>query len=196
MLRVIPDFCPVSPEQATLLGSPIGGEEGVDKPISEITRALEIMGGRLWHIHAHDAFCLLRHAFALPKVLYILRTAPCFQSFLLKNFDTFLRTLLEEIANISIDNLAWVQASLPVYSEGLGVRSTTQLAPYAFLASAAGCAGIISRILLPRLTDAPYQARDYALKAWSEGLEEPLPTPLASSHQRAWDLFKVTATYI
>ena len=71
MLRVFPDLYPVSPEQATFLGSPIGGEEGVDKFISERTRALEIMGGRLRHIHAHDAFCLLRHGFALPRVLYI-----------------------------------------------------------------------------------------------------------------------------
>ena len=157
MLRDFPDLCPVSPEQATLLGSPIGGEEGVDKSIIEKTRALEIMGGRLRHIHAHDAFCLLCHAFALPKVLYILRTTPCFQSFLLQNFDTLLRTLLGEIANISIDDLTWAQASLPVLSGGLGVRTTTQL-PSAFLASAAGCAGIIGQILPPRLTDAPYQA--------------------------------------
>ena len=66
MVRVFPDLCPVSPEQATFLGSPIGGEEGVDKFISERTRTLEIIGGRLWHIH-DDAFCLLHHAFALPK---------------------------------------------------------------------------------------------------------------------------------
>ena len=135
------------------------------------------MGGRLRHIHAHDAFCLLRHAFALPKVLYILRTAPCFQSFLLQNLDTLLRNLLEEIANNSIDDHAWAQASLPLLSGELGVRSTTQLAPSAFLASAAGCAGIISQILPPRLTDALYQTRDDALKEWSERLEEPPPTP-------------------
>ena len=131
------------------------------------------LGGRLRHIHVHDAFCLLCHAFALPKVLYILRTASCFQSFLFQNFDTLLRTLLGEIANNSINDLAWVQASLPVLSGGLGVRSTTQLAPSAFLASAAGCAGIISQMLPHRLTDAPYQAHDDALKAWSAGLEDP-----------------------
>ena len=44
MLQVSPDLCPVSPKQATLLGSPIGGEEGVDKSITKKIRALEIMG--------------------------------------------------------------------------------------------------------------------------------------------------------
>ena len=126
--------------------------------------------------------------------MYILRTALCFQSSLLQDVEPS-STHLREIANISIDDLAWAEASHPVLSGRLGVRSTTQLAPSAFLASAVGCAGIISQMLPPRLTDAPYQARDDALKARSEVLEEPPPTPAASSHQRGWDLPKVTATY-
>lgn len=32
MLEVVPDLCPVSPEQATLLGSPIGGQRGWMNP--------------------------------------------------------------------------------------------------------------------------------------------------------------------
>ena len=35
MLEVAPDLCPVSTERATLLGSPIGGQEGMDKSIHE-----------------------------------------------------------------------------------------------------------------------------------------------------------------
>ena len=46
MLRVFPDLSPVSPQQAILLGSPIGGEEGVNKSISEKTWALDIIGGQ------------------------------------------------------------------------------------------------------------------------------------------------------
>ena len=56
MLQVSPDFCPVSPQQATLLGSPIGDEEGADKSITEKIKALDIMGEKLRHIHVHDVF--------------------------------------------------------------------------------------------------------------------------------------------
>ena len=52
----------------------------MDESIHEKVEALRTMGNRLRHVHTHDAFCLLRHAFALPKVLYTLRTLPSFQS--------------------------------------------------------------------------------------------------------------------
>ena len=39
LLEAVPDLCPVRPERATLLGSPTGGEEGVDKSISKKTEA-------------------------------------------------------------------------------------------------------------------------------------------------------------
>ena len=196
MLEVAPDLCPVSPEWATLLSSPIGGQEGMDKSFHEKVEALRTMGNRLRHVHTHDAFCLLRHAFALPKVLYTLRTSPSFQSPQLKTFD-LLRSLLGDITNISItdDDLAWAQASLPVWSGGLGVRSATQLAPSAFLASAAGCTNISRELLPPRLRDTPYDACEDALKAWSVGHTEP-PPPVEVSHcQKAWDVPRVNAAF-
>ena len=67
MIEVVPDLCPVTPENAHLLGSPIGGEEGIDGSIGEKITALETMGNRLCHLRAHDAYCLLRHSFALPN---------------------------------------------------------------------------------------------------------------------------------
>ena len=79
MIEAVPDLCPVNPENAQLLGSPIGGDEGIDGSISEKVQALEIMGNRLC-LRAHDAYCLLRHSFALPKLLYTLRTSPCVRS--------------------------------------------------------------------------------------------------------------------
>ena len=59
MLEAVPDLYPVRPELATLLGSPIGGEVGVNRSISERTEALRVMGDRLRHLHMHDAYCLL-----------------------------------------------------------------------------------------------------------------------------------------
>lgn len=56
--------------------------------------------------------------------------------------------------------------------------------PSAFLASVVVCARIISQTLPPRLRDVPCQARDAALKPWSEGHEEPPLASPASSRQK------------
>ena len=197
VLEVAPDLCPVSPEQATLLGSPIGGQKGIDESINEKVEALRTMGNRLRYLHTHDAFCLLRHAFALPKVLYTLRTSPSFRSPHLKDFDLLLRSLLGDIANINItdNDMAWAQASLPVWSGGLGVRSATQLAPSAFLASAAGCTNIAHNLLPSRLRDSPYEAHKDALKVWGVGHAEPPPPVEVAHRQKLWDAPHVTATF-
>ena len=175
MLQAYPDLCVVSPEQATLLGSAIGGQAGVDSSIRTKIKALEVMGSRLRHLQAHDAYCLLRHAFAILKVLYTLRSSPCSRSPELQSFDLLLRSLLSGIVNIDIseDNCAWTQASLPVWLGGLGIRSTTLLAPSAFLALAAGCSGIVHLITPHRLVDAPYHACEDALGIWKEGHNQP-----------------------
>ena len=149
MLQVAPDLCMVCPEQATLLGSAIGGAAGVDSSIRTKNKALEVMGSRLHHLQAHDAYCLLPHAFAVPKVLYMLRSLPCFRSPEPQSFDLHLRSLLSEIINIDISghNRIWTQACLPVGFGGLGIRSTTLLAPSAFLATAAGYSSIMRLII-------------------------------------------------
>ena len=48
--------------------------------VREKAGTLELMGDRLSLLPSHDALLLLRHSFAIPKVLYLVRTAPCFLS--------------------------------------------------------------------------------------------------------------------
>ena len=55
----------------TLLGSPIGGQVSIDDSILEKVKFLKVMRSRLSLLGKHDALCLLRHSFAIPKVLYI-----------------------------------------------------------------------------------------------------------------------------
>ena len=136
MLFEVPGLHNVSCSQATLLGSPIGNVECISDTIKEKTELLKLMGGRLSHLQSHDALLLLRHSFAIPKVLYTLRTAPCFLSPDLETFDETLRTILTSIVNVRLDDdSAWLQASLPVRAGGIGIRRTAQLAPSAYLAS-------------------------------------------------------------
>ena len=134
MLSVAPSLRSVDSRDATLLGSPIGSADGVDSAIRVKKEALEVLGGRLQHLYAHDALCLLRHVLSLPKMLYTLRTSPCFLSPELELSDQLHRKLLGSIANIDlfVNDQAWAQASLPVWSGGLSILSVAQLVPSAF----------------------------------------------------------------
>lgn len=197
-LAAFPNFCVVSQDHATLLGSPIGNSvEGIDDTISAKISALAVMGGRFCLLHAHDAFCLLKNAFTLPKMLYTLRTAPFFLSSQLQSFDDLQRSLLADIANIPLDanDPAWVQVVLPLGSGGLGIRSASQLAPSAFLASAASSSELTRQILPPGLQEAPCPSHGVALALWSSGHDESPPSAPASFLQRSWDALRVSLAY-
>ena len=184
MLAAFPQFCVVSQDHATLLGSPVGNSvEGIEDAIGAKTSALALMGDRLRLLYARDGFCLLRNAFTLPKMLYTLRTAPRFLSSQLQKFNDLQRSLLADIANISLDanDRAWAQAVLPVWSGGLGVRSASQLAPSAFLASAAGSSELTRQILPPQLQETPCLFHGAALALWSSGHDD-IPTGSSLFH--------------
>ena len=90
MLQEAPNLHCISCSEATLLSSPIGDEEGISHSITEKVGALEWMGEHLSALSSHDALILLRSSFALPKLMYVLHTAPCFLSPKLADFDALL----------------------------------------------------------------------------------------------------------
>ena len=112
MLLEAPSLRTVNCSNATLLGSPIGDVDCIDDVIMRKIEMLQLMGERLNLLCSHDALSLLRHSFAIPKVLYTLRTAPCFLSSHLKSFDDILRSTLSSIVNIHLySESSWLQAS-------------------------------------------------------------------------------------
>ncbi len=112
-------------------------EECISVALAEKVEELQRLGKRLQMLTAHDALVLLRNSFSLPKLLYILRTAPCFRSATLETYDDCLREILDGVTNnlLERDSQAWVQAILPVKLGGLGIQSAVNIAPSAFLAS-------------------------------------------------------------
>ena len=94
LLSLIPDAKPVAPSAATLLGSSVGDMCSIASTITEKTHLLRTMGLRLHHLSAQYALLLLRHSFAIPKLLHILRTSPCFVSPSLKSYDLELRSIV------------------------------------------------------------------------------------------------------
>jgi len=67
----------VEPSMASLLDI-IGDVLSMSDVLRSKTNMLKKMGDRLKKLSAHDAILLLKRSFALPKLLYNLRTSPCF----------------------------------------------------------------------------------------------------------------------
>ena len=141
----------MEPSAAFLLGSPIGDLTSVSVAVEEKTALLRRLGDRLQILNSNDAFVLLRYSLAIPKLLYSLRSAPCFAVTSLCEYDNVLCSVLSSVTNcdMSAHQSAWVQSSLPVKMGGLGIRSAVHLAPSAFLASSAASVSLVHRIILP-----------------------------------------------
>ena len=116
---------------------------------------LKKLGDRLHLLDSHDALVLLRYSFAIPKLLYCLRSAPCFASPVLHEYDEALRNIVSGITNcdLCMDDSAMIQATLPVRMGGLDIRSAVQLAPSAFLASTAASCKLVPLIIPIHLSD-------------------------------------------
>ena len=197
ILSAFPTLHPTEPSHAVLLGSPIGGMEATEDILSTKITDLQRLGERLLLLEAHDSLCLLWSAFSIPKLMYVLRTAPCFLSPLLDSFDRLQCSLLESICNIQMSDFSWQQASLPINSGGLGIRSAVMLAPSAYLASAAGSPSI-SQAILPTTVD-PFlpTIQTQALVEWKKlvGQSVEPPTGLLASKQRAWDSLVIKGSF-
>ena len=97
-----------------------------------------------------------KNSFALPKLLYFLRTAPGFlYEQLLQNYDNTLQKSVEEICNITLDHISASQLHWPSTLGGLGISSAFITAPSAYLASAESCRTIIASILPDGLVNVP-----------------------------------------
>ena len=119
----------------TLLGAPIG-VEATPVILRNKVRALKDLCKRLHLLLPHQAFFLLKNAFALPKLMYSLRSGPCFLcDDILHEFDHIIWITLQRIANIQLNATMMTQMTLTTKMGGFGVLSAVDLAPAAFLAS-------------------------------------------------------------
>ena len=111
---VAPGIHLLDSSEVTLLGSPITFDA---LPSSFESKCIQTLISRLETLFAHDAFYLLRHCFAIPKLLYLLRTSRV--SGLLEKFDELIRTSLLTVTNINISSSAWAQSIFPEVWESI-----------------------------------------------------------------------------
>ncbi|KAI3378742.1 hypothetical protein SNEBB_007093 [Seison nebaliae] len=192
-MEVIRTFQEVAPElrvleegNTVLLGSPLT-EEAVASCLAEKRDDLARMCGNLKDLHSHDAFFLLRTSLAIPKMVYVLRTSLAWKHpEHLQEFDDLLFSSLEQLLNVSLSDMARLQASLPVRDGGLGIRRSAQLALPCFLASVASSEAVMSDILQPHVAtnDALWTE---ACDNWKTSSGKNLPPESDQKKQKAWD---------
>src|SRR6476469_738151 len=99
-----------------------------------------------------------------------------------------------QILNVDLKDNQWIQATLPVKQGALGIRRTTQVAPSAFLTSAAGVKDLCSSILSGSRTFTPDGTIDAALSLWKScGCLTP-PLDCEARVQKCWDQQLVKST--
>ena len=129
--------------------------------------------------------------------MYILRTAPCFLSPSLNRCNGLQRSLIESICNIQLSDASWLQASLPINSGGLGIRSATTLPPSAYLASASSSALISQAILPAGMTPSLPTIQAQVLVKWGKWVEQSVnpPTGVAATKQKTWDSLVIESCF-
>ena len=189
--QLLKSFILVLPADATLLGAPcLAGRKldiALDACCLDLQRAIE----RLSLLESHDALVLLRSCFSASKLMYLLRCSPCYGHPKLDVFDNLLKDGLSRITNTDLNEIQWLQASLPVRFGGIGVRRVASLAISAYLASAASTLELQNSLLSDCQALSDVTIDGYS-SIWSKHFGPPPSTP-AACKQRAWDQSQIEA---
>ena len=169
-----------------LLGAPLTTDSAMDTSLSSRVEDLERASKRLMLVSRHDALTLLRFSLSAPKLMHTMRSSPCFAHPSLMEFDAELRHCLSMITNISLSDIQWKQASLPVKKGGLGIRLVSQVAPSAFLSSACATKALQDAILgCNQAVGDPFF--DQALSFWFLLHNAAMPIEESANIQKSWD---------
>ena len=181
----LPTIKVLSKEYQDLLGSPLT-DEAIPRCLEEKHAELQRLTSRLALIDSHPALILLKNCFAIPKLMYVLRTSSAYKfPEQLGIFDDTVKSGLSAICNVDLTDDAWAQARLPVKHGGLGVRASKDLAASAFLASHHATEGLVGRILQSCQLDRQPDPRE-ALVVWRTKAND-APFPSDPTKQKSWD---------
>ncbi|XP_055354129.1 uncharacterized protein LOC129599826 [Paramacrobiotus metropolitanus] len=191
ILNVAPDIRLSKPEELELLGSPLLNESVSGALLRKVGQA-HVLADQLGILPSHQALFLLKNCLSLPKLLYLLRTSPCWQfPDELKKFDEVIRVKAEQLTNVTMSGPVWEQASLPTKFGGLGLISASDVALAAYASSVHGAAGMVGSIA----GDAAVKDRCYQLtKAWSDRFSLEPPRTESRCFQSVWTALQHTQT--
>ena len=173
--------------EATMLGAPLFGGKAMDETWESHSDNLHRAASRLINLSSHDALVILKHSLSLPKLLFTLRCTFSGDHPIPPLMDAKMRELLSQILNVDLTDEQWDQATLPVKWGGIGIRKTVQVAPSAFLASAAGVVDLVSAILPAKSRQMASSSSDIALSTWKSFGGETPPGLQEARIQKLWD---------
>ena len=128
-----------------LLGAPLG----LNALDLELEKKKVLVGfcDQTLTISAQQAFFLMKNCFAIPKLMYLLRTSPAFKcGHKLAELTQLMRDTFERITNVSITDEAWAQTTLPVELGGFVLQSPSEIASSAYICSSISCHELISAL--------------------------------------------------
>ena len=174
----------VNKESAQILGSPLL-PNAINVSLASKVSNLCSMSKKLETIDSHPALFLLRNCFAMPKLLFTVRSALCYtQTEHLASFDLQTRSCVEAICNVKMDDTGWRQATLPVKFGGLGLRSASDISLSAYLSSLHSSRTLVQEILAQSTEFSSDTEIRAAEAVWSE---QGFSVPENTQRQRAWD---------
>lgn len=181
----------------TLLGAPLT-DGGLTVAVGTASATVERLCSRLRHLDSHTAIFFLAHYVSAPRLSYLLRSAPVYKEpHTLNCVDEVVRGTLEAVSNVSLSDVSWEQATLPIRLGGLGVRSVERLALPCYIASSHASLPL-TRSICPYLSDStlPHTLLS-AIHLFAErtGLnDQQLPSGDSSGCQRSWDTLSATVS--
>jgi len=149
--NILPSVTHVDPRDAIVPGAPVAGDVIIDTVLRCMLKEFWRLAERLKNRITHDAFYVLKNGFSLSTLMYTLRSAPCYNSQIINQYNDSIRSTMQAILNVTLTDDGH-QAKLPVKHGGLGVLSASDLALSAFLASVFGSAELSLKLLPSSLT--------------------------------------------
>ena len=181
--RVCPGISSVSTEDAELLGSPLG-HTALQHALEEKREKIENLCKNLPLLPSHVAFFLLRHCFAIPKLMYLFRTAPTFVFMnSVEIITSYIRGAVQTVSNILITNREWDQLTLPIKLGGLGLQSPSDLTLAAYISSTLATSEDVSKVIASQYTSKSFKN---AIELWFETVSPDMPLEDKQKWQKSW----------
>ena len=178
------EFIAVSPPDASLLGTPLFPGALQDAALNKKLEEFKRLSSNIKLINVHDALLILKASSSTSHVLFMLRFSPCLGNAILSQIDKVFKSNISHIANVVLSDVQWIQASLPIKADGLGIRRATSLALPAYLTSTTSTASLQDLFLIRSVAAADKYYTLYSSN-WSSAYNQSFPLDAAA--QRAWD---------
>ena len=123
-----------------ILGSAIGSPGYIKNFLCQKIQQVQSEIEKVYKVSdIQTAWCFIFYVIR-NKITYLLRTIhPDLTKDFCIQFDSMLRTAVENILEVNIDNTEWAQIILPIRKGGCGIQNFTQVRLAAFLASYKDC---------------------------------------------------------